>query len=222
MFVYRLLQPLRTPTIDSVMIAITELGDAQVLLPVILIALAWFLVHRLWLTAVYWLIAIGVAEVLTKVLKIALHRPRPGSLYAGIEQFSFPSGHATMSIVVYGFLALLLSRAAPSRFRKAVVTLAVVTLAGVLIGLIALSRLYLGAHWLSDVLGGLSFGAAWIAALAVAYEYRSHERFWPVRLAMLMLATFVVAGGNHVVSSHRADRLHYAPINPAAIPMTTV
>jgi len=205
-FAYHLLQSLRTPVMDRVMIAVTELGDAQVLLPVILVALAWFLGWRLWLTAGYWLAAIGVAEVLAKVLKVALHRPRPGAFYGGIEQFSFPSGHATMSVVVYGFLAFLLCRNTGAGLRKAVIALTVM-----LVGLVMFSRLYLGAHWLSDVLGGSSFGVAWIAALAIAYEYQSHELLRPGKFAGLMLATVIIAGGVHIASGYDADRLRYAP-----------
>ncbi|MCL5965771.1 MAG: HAD-IC family P-type ATPase [Deltaproteobacteria bacterium] len=210
-FVYHLLQSLRTPAMDRVMIAATELGDAQVLLPVMLVALAWLLSYRLWLTAGYWLAAIGVAEVLAKVLKLALHRPRPAAFYGGIEQFSFPSGHATMSVVVYGFLAFLLCRNARPGLRKVVISLT-----ATLIGLIALSRLYLGAHWLSDVLGGASFGVAWIAALAIAYEYQSHEQLRPKNFAALMLATLIIAGGAHIALSHDADRLRYAPLSITA------
>ena len=211
-FVYHLLQSLRTPAMDSAMIAVTELGDAQVLLPVILVALAWFLSHRFWLTAGYWLAAIGVAEVLAKVLKVALHRPRPGAFYGGMEQFSFPSGHATMSVVVYGFLAFLLCRAERPGLHKVILSLTVT-----LIGLVMFSRLYLGAHWLSDVLGGASFGVAWIAALAIAYEYQSHERLRPEKFAALMLGILIIAAGAHIASSHDADRSRYAP-QPAITP----
>ncbi|MDY0331522.1 MAG: HAD-IC family P-type ATPase [Thiomonas sp.] len=205
-FAHHLLQSLRNPLMDRAMIAVTELGDAQVLLPMIFVALAWFLSQRLWLTAGYWLAAIGVAEVLAKVLKLALHRQRPGAFYGGIEQFSFPSGHAVMSVVVYGFLAFLLCRNARPGLRRAVIAFTIA-----LVGLIALSRLYLGAHWLSDVLGGASFGVTWIAALAIAYEYQSHDRLRPERFAALMLATLVIAGGAHIALSHDADRLRYAP-----------
>lgn len=205
-FMFDLLQPLRTPAMDSVMIAVTELGDAQVLLPVFFVALAWLFAHRLWLTAGYWLAAIGVADMLAEVLKLALHRQRPGAFYGGFEQFSFPSGHATMSVVLYGFLAFLLCRGARPGLRKVVIALT-----ATLIGLIALSRLYLGVHWLSDVLGGASFGVAWIAALAIAYEYQSHEQLRAEKLAALMLATLIIAGGAHIALSHDADRLRYAP-----------
>ena len=206
MVVYHVVQSLRSPAVDRLMVIATELGDAQVLLPVMLVALAWFLVHRNWLTAGYWLAAIGVAEVLANIMKLALHRSRPGSLYSGAAQFSFPSGHTMMGMIVYGFLAYLIARQAAPALRRLVVAVTVT-----LIGLIAVSRVYLGAHWLSDVLGGLSFGVAWVAAFAVAYEYQSHDRLRPPRFAVAMLVTLLIAGTAHVAGSCQADLLRYAP-----------
>ena len=178
--VHDIIQKLRTPSMDSVMVAVTEMGDVQVLLPVILAALSWFVWHRLWQTGLYWLAAIGLAEILVKVLKVMLHRPRPSLLYDGVERFSFPSGHATMSVVVYGFLAFLICR----KQRAGVRTLIALATA-LVIALIAFSRLYLGAHWASDVIAGMSFALAWIGALALAYTYRTHENVKPKQLALL-------------------------------------
>ncbi len=146
-----------------------------------------------------------MAEALVKVLKLTLHRPRPGPFYGGVEQFSFPSGHATLSIVAYGFLAFLLCRGEQHRLRM-VFALA----AALLIAPIAFSRLYLGAHWLSDVLGGLSFGVAWVAVLAVAHVYQTHEDLKPRRLAAVMLATLVIAGTAHIATDHAVDLARYA------------
>jgi len=108
--VHGVLQQLRTSWMDSAMVAVTELGDVQVLLPVILAALAWFVWRRLWWTSLYWLAAAGMAELLVKGIKVALHRSRPGLFYDGVDSFAFPSGHATKSVVVYGFLAFLICR----------------------------------------------------------------------------------------------------------------
>lgn len=204
--VYQLLQSFRAPWLDTLMIAVTELGDPQVLLAVILVALVWFVAHRLWLTTGYWLAAIGLAELLEKLLKLTLHRPRPGVMYEGIEQYSFPSGHATMNAVVYGWLAFLLCRDAQGRMRTAVALVS-----GTLVMLIALSRLYLGAHWLSDVVGGLAFGMAWVAALAIVYTYQSHEHVQPRKFMAALLLTFVLAGSVHVAFSHDSDVQRYAP-----------
>ncbi|MDA8255318.1 MAG: HAD-IC family P-type ATPase [Betaproteobacteria bacterium] len=204
-WVFHLLQALRIPPLNNVMVAITELGDSQVLLPVIVAALVWFVVRRLWLTAGYWIAAVGVAELLAGVIKLALHRPRPQLMYAGVEQFSFPSGHAVMSTAVYGFLAYLLLRRASATWRRAGAAATVS-----LIVLIGFSRLYLGAHWLSDVLGGLAFGVAWVAALAMAYEYQSQESLRVRALAVLMAGVFSVAALTHMATGHRADVERYA------------
>lgn len=68
----------------------------------------------------YWLAAIGIAEVLAKVLKVALHRPRFGAFHGGIEQFSYPSSHATISVLVHG-LAFLVCRGGSPGLRKVVI-----------------------------------------------------------------------------------------------------
>ena len=101
-----------------------------------------------------------------------MHRARPGELlYSGWSAFSFPSGHSTVNVVLYGFLAFLIAR----EFRPAL-RVSVALGAATLIFLIAFSRLYLGAHWLSDVLGGLAFGSAWLALLGLSYLGRQVER----------------------------------------------
>jgi len=144
---YHALQELRTVPGDTVMIAITELGDTTVVAAVTLIVLLWLM----WKIApggraAYWLIAIAGASALNSVIKVALHRARPGELlYSGWSAFSFPSGHSTVNVVLYGFLAFLIAREIRPAWR-----LVVVLGAATLIFLIAFSRLYLGAHWFSD------------------------------------------------------------------------
>ncbi len=203
--VFHLAQALRGPTTDHLMVGITELGDAVVLLPLIVAALAWFVARRLWLSAAYWVGAVGVAQLLAQVIKLALHRPRPMPLYEGAQAFSFPSDHAVMSAVVYGLLAwLLLRRASPHWQRMGgAATMGLVLLIG-------LSRVYLGAHWLSDVLGGLAFGVAWVALVAMAYTYHCRERLQERWLAMLLLGVFLAAAIAHGLLDHRRDMQRYA------------
>lgn len=200
-----LVQRLRTPVADSVALAVTALGDVQVVLPVALVVLGWLVAHRWWRTAIYWLAALGVAEALVKLIKLALHRPRPGAGYAGIEQFSFPSGHATLSVVTYGFLAFLLSSGASRRTR-----VWLLSTVAVLVGAIALSRIYLGVHWMSDVVGGLGFGTAWVAALAIAHTYQGRE-VQARGLAIISVLTFGIAAVTHIAASHAGEQLRVPP-----------
>ncbi len=203
---YHALQELRTVPGDTVMIAITELGDTTVVAAVTLIVLLWLMWKRSWRTAAYWLIAIAGASALNSVIKVALHRARPGELlYSGWSAFSFPSGHSTVNVVLYGFLAFLIAREIRPAWR-----LVVVLGAATLIFLIAFSRLYLGAHWFSDVLGGLAFGSAWLALLGLSYLGRQAGRIEPIGLLAAGCSALILAGGLNIYRSHATDSDRYA------------
>ena len=210
--IYRIFQDLRTPLGDSAMIAITELGDAAVVLPITIIVFLWLSWQRAWRTAAYWLAAIGGASILNTGIKAALHRARPGELlYSGWSAFSFPSGHSTVNVVLYGFLAFLIARQVrPAWHLPVALGAASLTL------LIAFSRLYLGAHWFSDVIGGLAFGTAWLALLGLSYLYHQSERREARGLLVVGCAALVLAGGFNVYRRHAMDIGQYAV--PSTVP----
>ena len=120
--------------------------------------------------AVFVLLAFAGAEVITFGMKQGFRRDRPffEDPLATASSFSFPSGHALVSLAVYGSLALVVARHASSRRLAA----AVLAIAAIWILAIGFSRLYLGVHFLSDVLAGYAAGAAWLALLYVAIEVR--------------------------------------------------
>jgi membrane protein DedA with SNARE-associated domain/membrane-associated phospholipid phosphatase len=204
--VYRALQELRTPAGDAVMIAVTEFGDAFVTTSVTVVVLLWLLWQRAWRTAAYWLAAIGFAATLNTITKLAIHRARPGDLlYSGASAFSFPSGHATVNLVLYGCLAFLIAQAVRPVWRLPMAGLAVS--AGLLM---AFSRLYLGAHWFSDVIGSLAFATAWLIVLGLAYV-RHHDRpFNHGHLALVACGALALFGGFNVARHHAADVARYA------------
>lgn len=188
--IYELLKSVRTEWVDRLMIAITELGGAAGTLALIGTTSLYFAYRRYWRTLGYWLAAAGFAETLVWVLKLTLGRARPHNIYTGTEQFSFPSGHATLSIVVYGFMAFLLANGKSVQRKTAVTLVAAATIA-----LISFSRLYLGVHWLSDVLGGLSVGLVWVALLSIAYMHHvKGERIDILTISLVVIATLVMVG----------------------------
>ncbi|CAN7753292.1 phosphatase PAP2 family protein [Variovorax sp. LjRoot178] len=204
--IYSILQALRTGWGDSVMVAVTELGSAPVVISVIAAVSLWLAAKRCWRTLGYWLAAAGFAQLLVWTLKFTLGRARPTEIYSGIDPFSFPSGHAAMNIVVYGFLAFLLARAKPIG-TKIAITLS----AAMVIALVAFSRLYLGAHWFSDVLASLSLGLAWVALLSIAYpNHVRPEKVSALPLSMVAGMTLALVGGWVVGEYHRADLAQYA------------
>jgi undecaprenyl-diphosphatase len=169
--IYHALQILRTPPADAAMVLFSELGDPTVVIVVTGIVFVWFVWKRAWRTAFYWLAAIAGGSAVNTAIKAALRRSRPGEpLYDGWSAYSFPSGHSTVNVVLYGFLGFLICREIRPA-RRVPIALA----AGLLVILIAFSRLYLCAHWVSDVIGGLAFGTAWLAVVGFSYLRKRPE-----------------------------------------------
>ena len=106
------------------------------------------------------------SEVLTYALKQGFHRQRPffPDPLATESTFSFPSGHSTVSIAVYGALAFITARQLTS-WRASIAVLAGTA---TLVAAIGFSRLYLGVHFLSDALAGLTGGLAWLVLCILA------------------------------------------------------
>jgi phosphatidylinositol-3-phosphatase len=153
----------RQAWLDAVMRLLTDLGAAAVLVPLLLAAgLGWRWRRGSWRPLALLGGAAAGAWVVQVAVKRLVERPRPpiGLALSHTTGFAFPSGHATDAAAVYGMLALLLVR--PGRRAASAVTLAG---AVGLVALVGLSRLYLGVHWLTDVLAGLGIGAVWILTL---------------------------------------------------------
>ena len=155
---------LRTAWLTDAMKSVTWLGSTAVIVPVlVLMAIVLVIRGRDWRSAA--LLATGVTSAicLYNIVKVAVERPRPPStLWIGdYSGAAFPSGHATQAVALYGMLAIVLStRGSP------VVRVVVWMGAAVMTLVVGASRLYLGAHWLTDVLAGWALGAAWIAFVA--------------------------------------------------------
>ncbi len=206
--VFSVLQGWRTGWLDQAMVAVTELGSAPVIVPVVLAVGALLAWRRCWRTLGYWVATILFGRALVWVLKSSVQRTRPNqSLYDGVvDQFSFPSGHAASSIVLYGFLAFLLARGRP---RSQGIAIGLGSAAIIL--LTSFSRLYLGAHWMSDVLGSLALGTAWVALASVAFSWHARREVVPQRaLALVTAATLAIAGTVYIALEHARDMQRYA------------
>ena len=182
-YVFHTLDNLRTPWFDHIMVFFTLLGNPLPLAMVLAGCTAWLLWKKRTTAALHWLAAYASAGLLTWILKITTQIDRPLDYLSGD---SFPSAHTSMSIVVFGFMALLIARELPHTRRW----LPYFT-AGLLIAPIMLSRIYLGAHWFSDVLAGLCVGIFWVALIGIAYDRHPAPRL-PVRRLALVAAALVL------------------------------
>jgi membrane-associated phospholipid phosphatase len=160
-----------TEPLTDVFEVITRFGNLTTLLAVTAVAVAVLWRRRARTDAVFVTLAFLGAQVLSTGMKLGFQRDRPffPDPLATESTFSFPSGHAMVSLAVYGSIALILARRIQSHWRRALL----LTGTAVLVLAIGFSRLYLGVHFLSDVLAGYAAGTAWLALLYLALEVRS-------------------------------------------------
>jgi len=178
-------QSLRNTPADAVLVAITMMGDSLVLTALAVTLVVAFAAYRRWRAGIAVLLAIVGAALFVPLVKSILQRPRPTALYSGAEAFSFPSGHATLSMTIFGIIAVVFADGRPLRTR-----FAIYMSAAVLIGAIALSRVYLGAHWPSDVVAGILFGLAMVSVVGLFLHQIAAPL--PVRQTAIALAIVFV------------------------------
>ena len=203
--IHNMMQGLRNAPGDEIMTIVTMLGDGFVMISVGVAIVAWLIWRREWRIAVAAFVTILAARLFVPLMKLWLQRPRPLELTGLPEVFSFPSGHTTFATVTLGVLAVLASHGLRS-WGKAVVFAA----AGIAVIAIAYSRIYLGAHWMSDVLGGFLFGSVMIAAFGIAIEAVPSRRIQPLGLTIATFLAFTLAGFVHISRDYPANEEVYA------------
>jgi membrane-associated phospholipid phosphatase len=149
-----------TPPLTKAMFVVTSFGSTAVG-TCIAIAFGLYLIRR---RNIYWLISLVLAVpgggLLNKLLKYVFHRPRPlfPDPLLTLSSYSFPSGHTMTATVLYGVIAAYLLSKSKNWGQRLLILLG----AGCLIALVGFSRMYLGAHYLSDVWAAIAEGLAWL------------------------------------------------------------
>lgn len=139
---------------------ITASGSTAFLLPfAIVVAVVLVVRERTTRPAVFITVAGAGVLLLYQSIKVAVSRPRPElePIIAVATGYAFPSGHAAQSVALLGAIATALTHRAPRRWQIAAAVTVIVWAA-----LIGASRVYLGVHWTSDVIGGWTLGAVWL------------------------------------------------------------
>lgn len=206
---YHVLQGLRTPWADHVMVLLTKLGDVQVYLPVTLAVLVWLGLQRKAAAALHWLAAVTFGVLLVQTLMLALQAPPPAMYFGTGTAVTSPMSHEIMSIMVYGFLAVLAAKETPLPLRWVPYAAA-----ALLVVPIALARLYLGLNWLSETLGGMLLGIIWIALLGIAYRRHAAPALSLRGLSTVALGALMAAGSWHVTRHYERDVARYALHRP--------
>jgi membrane-associated phospholipid phosphatase len=155
----------RAGWLTSVLRVITWLGSTAVIIPLgVIVGVFFVLRRRRWQPLALLAAAVAGAVSLYDIVKPLIGRPRPPpAIWIGhFSGAAFPSGHAAQSVAFYAMLAIVLGAGRSPRAKT------VLWSAAALIALaVGGSRIYLGAHWLTDVLGGYALGACWVATVVI-------------------------------------------------------
>ncbi len=159
----------RTPMLDRFAFDLTFLGSALgiIILSALIIGGLWLL-KRYVEIGMYAAVLIG-ASVMVVTLKLFFHQLRPQVFPPLVHEtsYSFPSGHSLTSFAVWGFVAWWIVSLDPKQLWRWLLGLLSVMVAA----LVALSRLYLGVHWPTDVLAGFFLGFGWVAVCALGHRW---------------------------------------------------
>jgi undecaprenyl-diphosphatase len=163
----------RTDWLTSVLSVLTWLGSTAVIIPLGLAVGLYFLIRRrTWQPLALLAAAVAGAIGLYDIVKPLVGRPRPpAAIWIGhYTGPAFPSGHATQSAAFYAMLAIVLGAGLSSR-RRAILWSA----AALAVLIVGASRIYLAAHWLTDVLAGYALGATWVAIVVAVLLTTSRD-----------------------------------------------
>jgi membrane-associated phospholipid phosphatase len=165
------LQYLNQPWFRTLMIVVSFFGYTVQVIAIVVAAAAYLYVSGLHWEALMSMIIAAAEEVLNLLIKTVIHRPRPSAdlvtVFNNLGSFSFPSGHVMFYTAYFGFLFFLaFTLLKPSIWRG---FLLVIT--GALVILVGFSRMYLGEHWASDVLGAYLVGSLILIAAVRVYRW---------------------------------------------------
>ncbi|OAB43851.1 phosphatase PAP2 family protein [Paenibacillus antarcticus] len=163
-----LIQGLESPQLTTIMKLFTMIGNGfsiAIITFVVMFILYIFLGHR---TELVFLVCVVIgSSLLNTLLKLIFKRARPDiNRIAEAHGYSFPSGHSMAAFTLYGVIAFLLWKHVPT----AVGRVTIIILSSLFITLIGVSRIYLGVHYPSDILGGYLMSACWLTGSIWIYQ----------------------------------------------------
>ena len=200
---------LHSPKTTQLMVFLTYFGDKLILGPLALIMFIWLCYQRNWTTAIHWCAIVLTSFGAVYTTKLWLHSPRPGLQLESLAGNSFPSGHTSITVALYGFFAVLLARYCQREHRSWIYG-SVLTIVLVII----FTRLYLGAHWVTDVIGGVLTGLCCVLVVTISYRRKNPEPINFKTFFGLTAICFVILFTLNFIRCFSNDVITYTPVWP--------
>lgn len=187
-----LVQEHRSAWLDETMVRLTQLGEFKNMFVASALFTGLLLLARQWRHALFVGITLGMAAVINTATKLFFARGRPEILTDPLSSFSMPSGHSSGAFAFFLALAVLAGRGQPTRLRLTWLLLGCIPAA-----FIALSRVYLGVHWPTDILAGMLLAMSVCTLSLGAIQYRSplppmsQKAWWLVLPALVAVLGFI-------------------------------
>jgi membrane-associated phospholipid phosphatase len=163
------IQGINLPGFHSLMVFLSFLGDKWIPFAIVILISIVLILARKRIEGIICLCGIALGAALNEITKLLIGRPRPDKsliqVLTDVNHNSFPSGHTFFFVEFFGFLFFIIYLLPmPALLRRVLLTLLLT-----LIALIGMSRVYLGAHWVSDVIGGYLAGTLWLTLMIKVY-----------------------------------------------------
>ncbi len=196
--IYHLMRSLRQQNLDLFFVAMAELSP-RILSIFWVLMLGFFLIKRNYWLSLHWGLAGLLSYGFDSLFKHILHFARPLGLVKTPLGASFPSGHTVSSISILGFFAVIIAIEKTKNQR-----LLVYGLTSLIIILVMFSRIYLTAHWFSDVLGGALLGISILAGLTLSYRRKlDHTTISSDRITIIGTLILLLCWGTNLVRGYK-------------------
>jgi membrane protein DedA with SNARE-associated domain/membrane-associated phospholipid phosphatase len=209
---YHLFRGIRNNVADNVMIYITLIGQDKVILSAIAVVCLWLAATKKWRAAIHLFILAFLATGVAAVFKHLVQSPRPWGILVIPAGYSMPSGHTVFAASLLIGLAYFITRGIRARWRWPVYLIALLIAAAV-----STSRLYLGAHWFTDVLAGWLLSFALIFFVIISYQRKRADAPNPLYLTLVFI--IALTGSIYMYQTSHLSQLEngYTLINSPSV-----
>ena len=211
--IFHVLQSIRTIPFNKLFVVITIMGMPTTLAMISMFMTAGLLITKQWRSAAHFFAGFLFTAGAVVFFKKLSHSPRPeGFLHVDISS-SFPSGHTALSIVIFSFIAFFITKITPKHSRWVPFTISTT-----LIALVTFSRIYLGSHWFTDVIGSLLLGLSILLLCIISYRRmpRASSEFHLKGsvIIMLLIVSLCVPFGIQMLHDYKSELEKSTPTWP--------